>query len=49
LVWLDSRHLKSSGRTVCMDRNKCYRGWHQCLVVGSGWWEVRPEYFVCEL
>jgi hypothetical protein len=21
-------------RTVCMERNMCYRGWHQCLVVG---------------
>jgi hypothetical protein len=26
--------LKEVVRTVCMERNMCYRGWHQCLVVG---------------
>jgi hypothetical protein len=34
--WLDYRHLKGSGRTVCMDRNRCYSRGHQCFTVSSG-------------
>jgi hypothetical protein len=29
-----NRHLQWSESTVCMDRNRCYSGGHQCLAVG---------------